>query len=94
MNTTKRTILAGLTLALVSSSAAVADGIEKKCRIYANTAIAQFNVAVKSNCGYGGPVWSNDFMHHYGWCLRGNNHKHAKWGTEKRIGGLKKCKGK
>lgn len=94
MNTTKRIFMAALTLVAFSSTAAIADDIEKKCRIYANTAIAQNNVAVKLKCGYGWPVWSNDFMHHYGWCLRGNNHKHAKWGTEQRIAGLKKCKGK
>ena len=90
---TGKIITLTLALTISSISLASADDIEKKCRIYANTAIAQYNVAVKSNCGFGGPVWSNNFMHHYGWCLRGNNHKHVQWGTELRIKGLKSCKG-
>ncbi|TLP42601.1 hypothetical protein FDK21_19540 [Cohaesibacter sp. CAU 1516] len=95
MFTTKALTLSALSLsmAIMSSGMASADDIEKKCRIYANTALAQYNVAIKHNCGYGGPVWSNDFMHHYGWCLRGNNHKQVQWGTNLRIKGLKTCKG-
>ena len=41
------------------------------CVLYAQTAISQYTQAQTAGCpNLGYPVWSNDFNHHYQWCLR------------------------
>ena len=61
------------------------------CSQYAQTAIAQYTQAQAADCpNVGYPVWSNDFNHHYQWCLRVSD-PDANAETSKRQQILTKC---
>ncbi len=65
---------------------------DKSCRNYALTAVKHNQQAIKLNCGFRPPVWSNNHQGHFDWCMRGANSKSAANETNKRAQAIKVCK--
>ena len=42
------------------------------CSQYAHNAILANKLNRAQGCGFGGPVWSSNYNHHYKWCLTAN----------------------
>lgn len=64
-----RTVLWSIMLSCLAQNAVAAD--QKFCQRYATTSIKQYEAAVQErmpNIHF--PVWSNDYNHHYSWCIR------------------------
>lgn len=57
---------------------------------YAETAVRQSRMALRSRCGYHGNRWSTHFRQHYDWALRKSRHK-AKVEIDRRSKALHHC---
>jgi len=45
-------------------------GEAARCDQYAKTAISQNQQNISKGCGFTGPAWSDNYSHHYDWCMR------------------------
>jgi len=59
-------------------------GDEIQCAQYAKTAISQNRQNMEKACGFTGPAWSDNYSHHYNWCLRVEKEQ-ADAGTRQRL---------
>ncbi|HSM69268.1 MAG TPA: hypothetical protein VK830_06095 [Xanthomonadales bacterium] len=57
---------------------------------YAETAVRQSRIALRSRCGYHGNRWSTHFRQHYDWALRKSRHK-AQVEIDRRSKALHHC---
>lgn len=83
--------LIGLVAAiLLSSPSAAAD--ERFCADYANGALELYRAAREVGCpDLSYPLWSMDYDHHYGWCLR-TSEDEVRRGGQRREEALQTCK--
>ena len=66
-------------------------GPEVRCDQYAKTAISQNQQNMERACGFTGPAWSDNYSHHYDWCVRVEKEQ-ADAGTKMRSDDLQnKC---
>jgi hypothetical protein len=62
----------------------------KRCDIYSRIAIAQNELNLKHNCGFGGNRWQSDFDHHFNWCI-GTSDSSPDFETSERQKLLNQC---
>jgi hypothetical protein len=87
--------LVGLLAILMGGPGEVSGADDMFCAQYARQAIAQYQEAKASNCeGLEYPEWSDDYNHHFQWCLRESvSQALADSKRRDRQGFLRRCKG-
>jgi|GEM_PF-596416 len=55
-----------------------------RCEQYARDAIARNEENISKGCGFGGPAWSDNYSHHFEWCMRVPRNQ-ADAGTNQRV---------
>lgn len=62
----------------------------RRCRIYADIAVAQNEAAIGNRCGFEGPMWSSRYGYHFDWCVNVSA-EHTREGTRARQRLLEQC---
>lgn len=91
----KKIVLALMfTGSLILPNAAFGASSDKEfCDAYAVSAMEQNLENLEYKCGFGPPVWSPNYEHHFNWCMQGNRGP-AKIGEIGRSKSLASCRGK
>jgi len=76
---------------MVDGAAATRAALERPCRDYAGTAVAQQTQNVDRGCGFTGPSWNANPDDHFNWCLHGENLKRAQGENHARQQALDRC---